>query len=425
MLTQRIGQVFWTAALAPPKWARFLSYWNGASTTLGWIFANAGTYVFAAQIWAATMQIRNPGWEAQTWQVFLMTVGCATIGVILNIWLFDYYPHITKFMVVFINLGTLYVLVALLVRTHPKASARTVFVDVINQTGWSSNALVFLLCFLPGCVAVACFDTAAHMSEEMDEPERQVPLVMIGGSLLCALTAIPMILVYLFCTVAPMNLLEPAGGQPIFQLFKDGFRSDALLAIAMIIYCLVYLSSCPATIATASRLIWSFAKHGGLPFEKFIGYVEPTNQIPTNAVYVTAVVSTLIGLLLFGPTTVLNGVFGAGAVCFFFSYGLPIWLNVATWGKQLPSTRYFNLRGFSMPLSIIAIAWQFTTVVFLSFPIYKPVTTTSMNWASLCAVIGLLVGAVNWFAYAKYHYHPPKPLFVAGIHDRENVMLED
>lgn len=371
------------------------------------------------------MKIRNPGWEVQTWQVFLITCGAAVVGVILNIWLFDYYPHITKFMVFFINIGTLYVLVTLLVRTHPKASARTVFVDVINETGWGSNGLVFLLCFLPGCVAIACFDTAAHMSEEMDEPERQVPLVMIGGSVLCAATAIPMILVYLFCTVAPMNLLEPAGGQPIFQLFKDGFRSEALLAIALVIYCIVYLAAVPATIATASRLIWSFAKHGGLPFGKFIGYVEPKRQVPTNAVYLTAVVSSLIGLLLFGPTTVLNGVFGASAVCFFFSYGLPIWLNVATWGRKLPPTRYFNLKRLSMPLSLMAISWQLIVVVFLSFPLYKPVTTTSMNWGSLCAVIALLLGLLNWFVYAKKHYHTPKPLFVAGLHGHNNVSVED
>ncbi|KAL9562823.1 hypothetical protein ACKAV7_013009 [Fusarium commune] len=53
-------QVFWTAALAPPRFFRVLSYCNGAATTLGWIFANAGTYVFSSQIWIPAMQIRFP-----------------------------------------------------------------------------------------------------------------------------------------------------------------------------------------------------------------------------------------------------------------------------------------------------------------------------------------------------------------------------
>lgn len=375
--------------------------------------------MFTAEIWQSVLVIRNPSWEPQIWQTFLISAATAVFGVVLNIWLFNWYPYVTRFMVVFINLATVYVLVALLVRTHPKASARTVFVDVINETGWGSDGLVFLLCFLPGCISVACFDTAAHMAEEMDDPARQVPLVMVGGSLLCACTAIPMILVYTFCTYNPTALLTPLGGQPIFQVFHDGLRSEALFVIAMIIYCIAYLGSCPATITTASRLIWSFAKHGGLPFPKWFGYVEPHNQIPTNSVYATAVISVMVSLLLFGPTTILNGVFGAGAVCFFFSYGMPIWLNVATWGRQMPKTRYFNLGRLSMPVSILAICWQLLSVVFLCFPLYRPITTTNMNWASAAAVVGLLVFVVNWFAYAKRHYHAPKPLFVDALHGPE------
>jgi choline transport protein len=70
-------------------------------------------------------------------------------------------------MIVFINVSTIYVLVALLVRTHPKASAHTVFVDVLNASGWSSKGLVFFLCFLPGSISVACFDTAGKYTNSL------------------------------------------------------------------------------------------------------------------------------------------------------------------------------------------------------------------------------------------------------------------
>ncbi|KAH7034674.1 amino acid/polyamine transporter I [Microdochium trichocladiopsis] len=410
------GQVFWTAALAPPEWKRFLSYCNGAATMLGWIFANAGTYVFAAQIWLAAMTVRFPDFQSEPWQAFLTVVACAVFGVVLNVWLFRWYPYITTFMVFFINVGTLYVFVTLLVRANPKASASQVFVDVVNETGWESLGVVFLIGFLPGCVAISCFDTAAHMAEEMEIPERQVPQVMIGASSLCALTAIPMILVFLFCTVAPENLLAPLGGQPVFQVFIDGFASDALVAIALAIYCVVYLSSVPAAIATASRLVWSFAKHGGIPFRGWVGRVDPAREIPINAVYLTAGISTLIGLLVLGPTTVLNGVFGAGGVCFFISYGLPVWLVLWRGRGVLPANRYVHLGRFGLAVNVLTVAWQCLTVVFLCFPLYQPVTLDNMNWASLCAVVGLSVFAVNWFVYASRHYETPKALFVSGIH---------
>ncbi|KAF5604181.1 choline transporter [Fusarium pseudocircinatum] len=188
-------------------------------------------------------------------------------------------------MVWFINASTIYILVTLLVRAAPKTYAHDVFVKVVNESAWSSNGLVFLLNFLLGCFALACFDTAAHMVEEMEDPYRQVPQVMVGATALCAPTAILMIVAFLFCTSKAENLLAPIGGQPVFQVLIDGLRSDALEVIALIIYCIVYLSSCPATIATRSPLVWSFAKHGDLPFSKWIGHVNPTIQVPVNAVY--------------------------------------------------------------------------------------------------------------------------------------------
>jgi hypothetical protein len=39
-----------------------------------------------------------------------------------------------------------------------------------------------------------------------------------------------------------------------------------------------------------------------------------------------------------------------------------------------------------------------------------------MNWASLSAVIGLVVFAFNWVFYARKHYRTPQALFVEGIH---------
>ncbi|TPX11722.1 uncharacterized protein E0L32_007459 [Thyridium curvatum] len=416
------GQVFWTAALAPPEWSRVLSYWNGACTTLGWVFANAGTYVFAAQIWLATMEIRFPGYQKEPYQVFLMCLALAGVGLILNIWLFRWYPHVTTFMVWFINAGTIYVLVTLLVRAVPKNSAHDVFVKVINATGWESDGLVFFLNFLPGCVALACFDTAAHMAEEMEHPHKQIPQVMVGATALCAMTAIPMILVFLFCTVNPMALLQPLAGQPVFQVFIDGFRSDALLVVALIIYCVTYLSSCPATIATGSRLVWSFAKHGGLPFQNWIGHVDPALQVPVNAVYLTAIISSLITLLVFGPTTVLNGVFGASAVCFFFSYGLPIWLLMWRGRKSLPERRYFNLGRLGFPLNFLTLCWQLLSVVFLCFPLYQPVTASNMNWASAAAIVGFVVFGFNWFLYAKKHYRTPTRLVVPADGDVEETV---
>jgi choline transport protein len=112
-----------------------LSYWNGATTTLGLMFANAGSPIFSGITLNATIQVQYPSHVQHEYQTFLMSLACASVGVVLNIWLFHYYPYVTRFLIAFINLGTVFVLVALLVRTNPKASAHTVFLEIINETG--------------------------------------------------------------------------------------------------------------------------------------------------------------------------------------------------------------------------------------------------------------------------------------------------
>ncbi|KAJ5378201.1 amino acid transporter [Penicillium cataractarum] len=118
------GQIYWTAILSPPQYARFLSYLNGAMTTFGWIFASAGTAVFAADFIASFGQLVSDTYEPTSWQIFLLVITVLIVAFILNTLLI-----------------TLFICIALLATVHPKASAKSAFMDVVNETGWSSDGL--------------------------------------------------------------------------------------------------------------------------------------------------------------------------------------------------------------------------------------------------------------------------------------------
>lgn len=418
------GQIFWTAALSYPRWSRSLSYWNGAATCLSWIFVNSGQLIFTSHIFLATVEALRSGYVATDYQIYLLAVAFAVTALVMNAWLLNLYPYITKFMIIFINVSTVFVMVALLVRTHPKASAKTVFTVVLNDSGWDSLGVVFLLSFLPGIASVSCFDTAAHMSEEMPRPDRQVPQVMVITALLAAVSGFVMAIVYVFCTPYPENLLDPIGGQPIFQVFKDGYNSIGLQATSMIILCIVYWSSCPATLLTASRIIWSFASHGGLCCAQWLGHVEPEMQIPVHAIWATTMLSLVIILLQFGPTTVLNAMLGAASVCNLFAYGMPIWLLLLRGRQVLPSKRYFNLGRAGIPLNVAACIWQLVSTIFLCFPLYRPITLVSMNWTTVAAAVGFLLFGINWFLVARRTYHSPKPLDLPHMREPEQGDLK-
>ena len=79
------------------------------------------------------------------------------------------------------RVATVFVMIALLVRAHPKQSADFVFVDFVNYTRLELQGRRFSCSgyYSPGLTAVNGFDCAAHMAEEMPNLGRQVPQVMV------------------------------------------------------------------------------------------------------------------------------------------------------------------------------------------------------------------------------------------------------
>jgi hypothetical protein len=53
-----------------------------------------GTFVFTAEICTSVVAILHPGWEPQIYQVFLINVACALLGLVLNVWLFNCEFHL-------------------------------------------------------------------------------------------------------------------------------------------------------------------------------------------------------------------------------------------------------------------------------------------------------------------------------------------
>lgn len=322
-------------------------------------------------------------------------------------------------MIGYINIGSLFILIALLVRATPKPTARQVFVDVVNNTGWSSNGLVFFLALLPGLTAINGFDSAAHMADELPHPAKQVPQVMIGLVLLCGFAALPMVIALLFSVTKPENLLTAS--QPIFQLFLDSMRSMPLTIIACLIYLGLFLFACGSITTTLSRVWWAFARSGALPCGQWQGRVADDSVLPVNAIMVVTAIQVLIGLLIFGPTYVLYGLVGSAAICFFISYTIPIVCFLIRGRRGLPKNRYLNLGRLGPVLNVVSVAWASLVSVFLCFPTYYPVTTSSMNYASAVVAVGIALFGVVWVGHARKHYVVPTVLYAIELHGRDDL----
>ncbi|PCG88543.1 Amino acid/polyamine transporter I [Penicillium occitanis (nom. inval.)] len=403
------GQTYWTSVLAPPKCKRFLTYLNGIMTIWGWIFALTGGYLLSSQFVVAGGVIVNPSYVPKNWHLFLLAVGMALISVAINTVLIKVYPLVNKFYLFWINGSVLYIVIVVLAKAHPKLSGATVFIDIVNHTGWDSTGLVFLMGMFPGASAVSLPDSVIHMAEELPDPQRRIPQVMIGSYLLSYLAGLIIVVVMMFCIVHPENLLEPLGGQPILQICWDAWNNKGWVITVDIIFIATFAQAANNIVTAISRIIWSFAKSGGLPFVGWVAHVDIKSRLPFNAIVLCAAICVLFDLLEFAPSYVLNAIYGSANICFLFSYGLPIVLLLMQQRQCLPKGRYFTLGKFGFVINILAVGWILLATVVFCIPLSYPVTNDNMNWAPVVGTTAVALSLLNWLVVRKT-YEIPEPL---------------
>jgi amino acid transporter len=387
---------------------------TGWFTSAAYFFWFAAGALITSQLLWALICVCSEAFVVHPWHYYLGYIAFVAISLILNIPLIKVYPYLLKGAVFYINSGALFILIALLVRTHPKQSASFVFTDIINITGWNSNGVVFMLGLLPGTVAVNGFDSAAHMAEEMSNPSRQVPQVMMGSAVLSSITGLAMILVYMFCNIAPDNLWDPIGSQPVAQLMLDAMDSTPLTIIGILIFVTAFLIATVALLTTFSRVWWSFAREGGVPFAKWMSQVTTVSQLPVNAIVFGTIAAILIGLLELGAGIALNAILGSSILCIYASYIIPIFLLLFKRKTLLPEKRYFNLGRFGAVCNVISVVWMIYAFIWLTFPLYLPATAETMNYSIAVFAGVVLVTAINWFCYSNRVYVEPEQMRVPG-----------
>ncbi|KAJ9635626.1 hypothetical protein H2204_005800 [Knufia peltigerae] len=392
------GPAYWVQHLAPTKCAKFFGFLVGWTTTATWWFIAIASDLYLAQLTLGLAMALNPGYMPPQWQYYLVYCAWAVAGFVINL---PYIFHalgptlIAAFGV--INVTAIFILVSLLVRATPKPPAHEVFVDVVNESGWSSNGVVFFLALLPSVLCVSGFDAITHITDELDRPTKQVPQVIIGSSVISAITGFVMTIVYSFCITKPENLLAPVGHQPIIQLLFDSCRSNALATIGTIGVILSFYIANVSTFTSWSRLYWSLSRENQFPFSNWTSKLSATDSLPCNAMVVNLFLVLALGAIQLGSLTALNAILGGAVVLGTVSYSLTFGCALYRGRDYLPSQRWLNLRGFGTPIIYVALIWCLFISVWLCFPLYLPVKPAYMNWASVVVVGVLLAATIDWF----------------------------
>ncbi|MCJ1280040.1 hypothetical protein MMC21_007865 [Puttea exsequens] len=410
------GQYFWASELAGRRWARGVSYATGWCAWAGSLFTSASVALGTGSAVVGCYQLSHPEFTIHPWHVFVAYLAINIFAFLFNTFapLLPRIAHIslwTSLLSFFIIL----VAVPAAARTHQPPSF--VFATFVNATGWSQNGIAFIVGLINTNYAFACLDCATHLAEEVHRPERQVPFAIMGTVAIGFVTS----WFYSIALFFSMDNLDDLDSTPtlvpLLALFHQALRSTAgaivleALFVATGFWCLV------ASHTWQSRLCWSFARDGGLPFSNFLSHVHPVLAVPLRAHMTSCAIVSVLGCLYLGSYTAFNSMVTACIVLLYASYSIPV-VCLLVRGRENVRHGPFWLGGFGLFSNVVLLLWTAFTFVMYSFPPVRPVVAgktrsntfdpwLDMNYVSAVYGVIAIVVVVDWLVRGRRYYRGP------------------
>lgn len=394
------GLYHWSSILGGRGWGWATAWIN----LLGLIFVvasvNVGVFLlFRDLVWVGVFGQDVSGWgiQHQIIGVTAITVAQALInhfGIRLTTLLTDFSGYLI--LVVAVVLTAMF----LIWGATFDLSRLTTFVNNTGEPGGGyvpeprTAIIAFLVGLLYPLYTITGFDASAHTSEETHDARRAVPRGMIHSVFWSLVFGFAMAVSFV---LASPDLAATAkdGGNAWFNLFNNLPAPQLLKDVIAISIVVANFICALAGLTSTSRMIFAFARDGGLPGSSLWRTVSPTWRTPVHAIWLGAVLA--VAATLYSPAF---AALAAGCALFLYvSYAMPVAAGLLAEGKTWTEFGPFRLGIWSKPLALVTIAG----VLVLMYAGIQPPFDILINYA-----IGLVVLlVVLWFGLESRRFKGP------------------
>lgn len=244
----------------------------------------------------------------------------------------------------------------------------------------------FLLGLLLVVYTITGFDASAHTAEETRDAAKAVPKGIISSVIYSIIFGYVMI-----CTFV-LVMPDVATGVKQGFGFLDALLSTLPTALKAVLGLGIFLVNflCGlACLTSCSRMMFAFARDGGLPASKFLRKVDRTLKTPVAAVWASAILAIVATLYAEAFSVLAVGC----AVFLYISYIMPTAAGIFAEGKTWKHKGPFDLGGMSKLIAVLAvIGGGFLVIVGIQPPNEKVLYVT---------VFMLVVMAAFWFLFGE------------------------
>ncbi|KAF2842005.1 hypothetical protein M501DRAFT_998239 [Patellaria atrata CBS 101060] len=403
------GQYNWVAILSPPRFSNFLSYVTGWIITIAWQAAVAALSWLASNMIVSLASFNYPDYGVQHWHATLIFYAIIVLGILVNTYLGRIFPTLESFAFLIHCIG-FFVILVVMVYLAPKTPSKEVFDNYINGGGFSTTAQSVFVGSIPVAFGFNGIDAAAHIAEEIENATRVIPKAMIASIVLYFLMGYTVCILVVFCSRVE-DVLTDSFSFPIITIFGNITDSKSGTSALVSLIILVLICGVCGLLATASRMLWAFAREDGVPFSSYISRIEPRTQLPIFSIGVTSALSLLLALIGLGSEAAFNALSGLTVAGFYSAFivsaSTMLWRRCTTPTANIPWGP-FRLGKAGVPVTLAALAYSVVGLVFSFWPPVAQVDAKSFNW-SLVVYLGVLTGAMGWWGVrARKTYKGPK-----------------
>ena len=255
--------------------------------------------------------------------------------------------------------------------------ATYVFTNTTVNSGWSPAGFSFLFGFLSVSWTMTDYDATAHITEEIDEPEKKAPWAIFLAMALTYIMGWLFTIVLCFTMGDPTELLANELEQPVIQLFYNNLGKAGAITFASSAF--VILNTCAiAAIQSLARTVFAFSRDRLVPGSSYLKIIDKRTDTPIIAVWWSVFWCAAINLIALGSYETVAAIFNVCAIAMDWSYCIPIACKLI-YGKFEPGP--WHMGKFGWFVNVWALIWTaFVSIIFL-FPTFYPVTTENMNFA--------------------------------------------
>ncbi|KAH6989506.1 amino acid/polyamine transporter I [Ilyonectria sp. MPI-CAGE-AT-0026] len=398
------GQYHFCYILTPEKSKRFTAFVVGWMSTLAWWIVTCSGISLAAATLSGMISFFEPDFVVQRWQIYLLYVAVALITAV-PVFVASNQLAIVVQTSLFLSLVGMALTLFVTTGMHQHTNEGSFLVQAnLGTSGWNSGTAWML--GIANCMyAFGATDGAIHISEEMSQPGRRVPQIIIMTMMIGLLTSLPLFIALMYF----MTDLEAVATSPLpsMELIYQatGNRNITIFLVSWILA--VYVLALPSQWVSSGRIAWAFARDNGVPYSKYFVKIDKRLGFPVRTTVASFVFVLLYGLLYLASTTAFNSIVTSAVLFLNITYAVPQGILLFQGrDKHLPP-RYLNLGWFGYACNAFSILWIVVLGVLVCMPPSLPVTTATMNYISVVTVGLFSIIIALWFTGGRKNFEGP------------------